>query len=255
MSMLSMFGVTRKQKTVAMTGREQAPDPEREHRDRLGPLLTQHENPTNQNRSNQIVVRVLLGGFGLSMASNIILGVTLSEVFPLHTVSPYLVTFSDKADQMVRIDPPTSRISSVLIVMQNEVRQYMSMRYTVTADMSETMDRWATHVRLFSSNRVYGDFQAEMAPIVDLMKSRAFTRQIRIVNTLRPEPNLFHVDFDIYNHKTGQGLTDTSETIEHYTAELRMVMQPQIVPRSAIELNPFGFVVTSYTVSQRHDSR
>ena len=221
-------------------------------RSALGPLLDRHENPTNQNHANEIVVRILLAAFGLSMALNVIQGMSLYVLFPMHTVMPYLVTFSDKSEQMVRIDPPTTKLTSVSIILKDEIEQYMKSRYTITGDAAETTERWQTHVRLFSTTRVYNEFQSEVAPVADLMKEGRFTRQVKLVNTLQPEPGLFHVDFDVYDHTQGNGLADSSDKEYSFSAELRVAMRPQFIQRAMIALNPFGFTVYQYSMSPRH---
>jgi type IV secretory pathway component VirB8 len=232
---------------------EATAQPSRPDRKRyLGPMLLDHENPNNDSRAQVVTIRILLGAIGVSAMLNVVQGVALTELIPMHTVSPYLVTFSDKADQMVRIDPPTARISSLNIVLLNELKQYMMARYTVTADATETSDRWNTHVRLFSTQRVYQEFQDEVKDVTELMKRGQFTRQVTIVNLIPTGVGVFQCDFDTFDHMTGAGLSDSTDQTHHFTASLRVIMQPRSVPRELLDINPFGFLVTSYAVSPRY---
>ena len=222
-------------------------------RSEMGPLFSRHDNENNQSRAQSTTIRVLLGMVGLVSSIAVIEAVALTELIPMHTVEPYLVTFSDKQDQMVRIDPPTGHIGSLGIVLRKEIHDYIMARYTVTPDATETNDRWNTHIRLFSTQRVYADFQgSEVAQMKDMMSANKFTRAVSIVSVTNPEPGLFHVDFDTFDHITGTGLSDSQDKTGHFTATLKVGMQPRSVPRSEISLNPFGFVVATYSVSPRH---
>ncbi len=255
MGMLSMFGLVQKQRPPQNTSEDEVNNPNPvETRKRLGPLHTNHDTPYNHNAAHAVTIRILLIIAGVSMSLNIILGVLMTELMPLHTVEPFLVTFSDHADQMVEIDPPTANISSMSIIANQEIKDYIQNRYTVTADVDETVDRWNTHVRLFSSPKVYDAFQEEVADVKDLISSEQFTRQVNIINILNTEPGLYDVDFDTYEHMGANGLSGAQDQTHHYTASIRIVMEPRQVPRSMLDLNPFGFLVVAYTVSPRQVS-
>ncbi|WP_163466848.1 hypothetical protein, partial [Klebsiella oxytoca] len=74
---------------------------------------------------------------------------------PLYKVVPVFVTFSDRADQVVRIEPPSGRISGINILVEQNVRDYVTYRNTVTADATETIDRWGNRIRVMSTEDAY----------------------------------------------------------------------------------------------------
>ena len=257
MSILTRIGIVPKSPSddrLDRLPRESSPGPSNP-RSSLGPLLAQHDNAYNQSRAHVVTIRVLIGVTGISLALNMILALALYQLFPMHTVVPYLITFSDRSDQMVRIDPPTTNISSLTLIIRKEIEQYCKYRYTVTADANETSERWNSHVRLFSSQRVYNEFQTEIKDIKELMATQKFTRAVTIVSVTNPQPGTYHVDFDTFDHITGTGLSDSTDRTGHFTATLRIAMQPQKVMRAFMMMNPFGFVVTSFSVSPRQTQR
>ena len=222
------------------------------HERALGPLLTQHSSANNQSREQTVTVRILLGMVGLLGSISIIEGVALTELIPLKSVMPFFVHFSDKSDQMVTVVPPTGRIQSLAILLKFEIKQYMKARYTVTSVASETKDAWNTRVRLFSTARVFTDFEQENAEVSALMSQKRLTREVEIVNILNPEPGLFRVDFDTYDHVVGTGMSETQDKRNKFRAELKVAMNYRAIPRDQLEMNPFGFIVYAYTVSPRH---
>ena len=249
MSAMRRFFQTETKATKSARERADATERERE----LGAFITDHESKATETATLRLTNKVLLVTNGVTAACLALMTLVVGEMLPLQRYYPVFLTFSDKAEQMVRVVPPTANLPSMLIVAENMVRQYIKFRYTV-ADPRETKDRWNQDMRLFSTNQVYSDFLAETKPIQALMDNGKFARQVIITN-IRPrplEPGLFTVEFDTVDHTdTGVLNTEKVDDVRHWISEMRIAMNPTAVPRSQAARNPFGFIVGAYTVSAK----
>ena len=138
--------------------------------------LAQHDGAHAEKTRRSMTDRLLIAFLGISMALNIVLGIAVLQLLPLYRVVPFFVTFSDKADQVVRIEPPTGNLSAIDVMTQKEVEQYIIKRYTITNDPQETVDRWQTHVMRRSAKKVMDDFRTETEPVYNALNDRRMTR-------------------------------------------------------------------------------
>ncbi len=218
---------------------------------RMGPYITKHDIPTNGNRRERVTNRVLTVVAGIFCLLCVIEAITVSELLPLYKVVPVFVTFSDKADQVVRIEPPSGRLASIDILTEQLVRDYITQRNTITADASETIDRWGTKIRLMSSEEVYSTFLSETQPVYSQIRAGNFTRQVAIKSILKMQPGLYQVEFDTFDHHQGSGLSDTTDRTETWIAQMRIVFRPSRVTYQNRFVNPLGFTVVEYSVAPK----
>lgn len=218
---------------------------------RAGPYLGKHDLPTNGFVRSGITNKVLVMACGIFASIAVIEGIAITMMLPLYKVVPVFVTFSDKADQVVRIEPPSGRIASIKILAEQNVREYITMRNSITTDATETVDRWGGRVRLMSSEAVYARFLEETKPVYDEMSKGNFTRSIAIRTILETSPNFYQVEFESFDRRQGQGLADTEDTKTTWVAQLRINYQPRNVSYSQRNLNVFGFTVTDYSVARK----
>lgn len=258
---LSKLGLRRKQKPGQTADK---PDilSEEDERERVlasqGPMITDHQSDTNPIRSEYLATRVLLVICGVLATTTIIESLCLVELVPMHTVMPYFVTFQDSSNQIVSIAPPTASISSMSIIMDKEVRSYMGMRYEVLPDKESNIYRWNTRLKILSSSTVYDAFQQEIEQTKQkIEKQPGYSRQIVIKSVLALGTNAnsgtYQVDFDLLDKAQASGLNDAVDHESHWTAIIKVAMFPQKVPRSLLGLNPFGFKVIGYSVTQRQN--
>ena len=177
----------------------------REGEDRTGRYLRDNDSPLNghvrERRTNKVLVMVT----GCSMLLAVLEAITIAEMIPLYKVVPMMVQFSDKADQVVRIEPPTGRIPGIDILTESNVKDYVKMRNTIGADVNETISRWGGPVHLMSNESVYNVFMNEMKPVYDDLRAGNFTRAIEIKSLLHTNPGYYQVEFTAYDHKQGDG--------------------------------------------------
>lgn len=220
-------------------------------RDELGSYPTKNDVLNNRARRDHLSFRLCLILIGILLVSNLVLGNIVLMLLPLYRVVPFFVTFSDKADQVVRIDPPAGTMASFDILTEVNVRDYVKMRNTIGGDMIENRNRWLNRIRLMSSPDVFEAFEREIQPVVAAAIEGKFTRSIVINSVLAVEPGYYRVEFEAIDQRIGSGFADTTERTLPFVADLRVINVPANVAYEQRFENPLGFTVIGYTVARR----
>lgn len=227
--------------------------PVQKAKDNIGSYLSDHDAPHAGPRRAAVTDKLLIAVVGVSLALNVVQAVGIMQLIPLYRVVPFFVTFSDKSDQVVRIEPPTGNLRSLAILEEANVREYVTMRNTITDDPQRTLYQWGTIVRLMSAKPVYDQFLAETKPVFDTLKERKFTRSISIKSLLKIQNGYWQVEFDVIDRRMGSGLTDSGDERRTFVAQLRAQNVEQAITYDNRFLNPLGFTVTAYTVASKKD--
>jgi type IV secretory pathway component VirB8 len=218
---------------------------------KIGDFLSKHDSAANPQVRQRMESKVLIIMCGILGALNIIQAVAITQLLPLYKVVPVFVTFSDRADQVVRIEPPSGRIPSINLLVEQNVRDYITFRNSVSADANETVERWGSRVRIMSTEDVYQAFLRETNPVYTELRNNNFTRTITIRAVLQTQPGFYQVEFDTYDRRQGTGLTDTNETRTTWVAQMRVTLMPRNVAFEQRMLNPLGFTVVNYSVARK----
>ncbi|PZR86529.1 MAG: hypothetical protein DI537_28370 [Stutzerimonas stutzeri] len=175
----------------------------------------------------------------------------IMQMFPLFRVVPFFVTFSDKDEQVVRIQPPTGNLRSLDILTEANVREYVKVRNTISRDDSINIARWGGKIENMSTQEIYEGFLSEIKPVYEAAKAGKFTRSTIIDSVAKVQDGYYRVDFTTHDRTIGSGLADTQERQNSFSVELRAQNRPQDVTYNNRFQNPLGFKVVSYTVVPR----
>jgi type IV secretion system protein VirB8 len=241
-----------KTKAVAKTSDAKAPadDHPLDH-DEPGAYLANHDTPQTEKRHTHAINKVAIAVAGISLALNCVMAVAITQLLPLYKVVPLFVTFSDKAEQVVSIQPPNASMNSLEILTDANVRDYVLGRHTISDDPQETISRWGGKIHVMSTPQVYDAFLKETQPIYTSMKEHNFTRSIRIISVLKIVPGLYRVEWEATDRRIGAGLADGGEDKHLYVSELRIANLPISVRYEDRFLNPLGFTVTNYSAAPK----
>ena len=83
----------------------------------------------------------------ISICCNLLLLLTIVNILPLHRVEPYLLTLSDKEDQVYRIVPYSNNMEGEKSITETFVRQYVLLRTTLLSDVERCLRRLC--IRIF----------------------------------------------------------------------------------------------------------
>lgn len=185
----------------------------------------------------------------ISLCCNLILLLTISNILPLYRVEPYLLTLSNKEDQVYRIIPYTRSMESQKSITETFVREYVLLRTTLLSDIDEMQSRWQTggDLQEMSSNLVYQDFLSSTGKkLMQRMRQDGLTSSVRILTVNEVGDSLWQVEYVVDYYLPS---SYTPRTIK-YRASLKIQYQPRRVQYKERLKNPVGFKVISYGTKQ-----
>ncbi len=181
----------------------------------------------------------------ISLCCNLILLLTIANLLPLHRVEPYLLTLSNKEDQVYNIIPYTRSMDSQKSITETFVREYVLLRTTLLPDVEEMESRWQTggDLQEMSSNLVYQDFLSNTGKkLMQRMRQDGLTSNVRILTVNEISDGLWQVEYVVDYYLPS---SYTPRTIK-YRASLKIQYQPRRVQYKERLKNPVGFKVISY---------
>ena len=195
----------------------------------------------------------LLGlGFLSSLLLNIVFAMLFMNLFPLKRVEPLLLTISPKSDQVVRIEPFENTTPGFDLMTETVAREYVKLRENIDFQ-TETM-RWE-RVYWLSSNPVFEIFKnlmnKEGAGAFEKRQLSNVTRSITVLSasTLSNDPRIVQVEWQSSDSQNGSELERkiwvSTLTIRYDASQVRFEDR---------YMNPLGFVVTGYGVSEKGEA-
>lgn len=124
---------------------------------------------------------------GVALCVNLVLLVAIMHLMPLKRVEPFLLTFQNKEEQVVKIKPLASDMAAEDIISEAMIRQYVLLRNTMIADIDEMAFRWGPDgpLRWMSSSQVYNQFSKTVKDWLARIKLEGLTREVRIESVVR----------------------------------------------------------------------
>lgn len=259
-----MFGKNKPKKEKVLTPGE----------DDIGPYPAKvDDNPTEVKVLDR-AIRMLTIGFIVSAAVNAGLLMLLMSVFPLKEVYPYLVTFQDKSEQVIAIEPLSTSSPGIAYATESNIREYVNQRHSFYPVPSRMDAQWgpASKLAAMSSDKEYGEFQKASEAEKSLLSARNLTREIQIESVTMLRPDTWQVAFKTNDSVGADGGTLTRPNVEtgrrtndvitadlapqintkSWIATLEINYEPQSVSYDNRLLNPLGFTVTDYSVTSRN---
>ena len=222
--------------------------PQEAAKDVVGPIPATTHTPALPERQWIMVARAFALIALVSITLNIGLGWAIVTMLPLKRVEPFLVTFLEKSNQIVRIEPIERTIAGVDAMTEVLVRGYVISRHSVIADDYEMARRWTAEgiLALQSTKDEYDRFNQETLPTWDNIKARRITRAVEIISVSQSSYGFYQADFTLIE---SEGNIETRRDV--FTASMRVGYLPQTVQSEMRLLNPLGFKVANYTVARR----
>lgn len=185
----------------------------------------------------------------ISICCNLLLLLTIANILPLHRVEPYLLTLSDKEDQVYRIVPYSNNMDGEKSITETFVRQYVLLRTTLLSDVEEMTSRWQSGGELeeMSSPVVYQEFLKNTGvKLMQRMKQDGLTSNVKILTVNEIEDGVWQVEYSVDYYLPS---SFTPRTIR-YRASMRVRYIYRVVKYKERLKNPVGFKVVSYGTKQ-----
>lgn len=170
-------------------------------------------------------------------------------------VEPLLLIRQNDSQSMVRYEPITTKMPSILQLTEMFIKQYVIMRNTVINDEQEMRTRWGPGgiVHYLSAPDVYADFVGVNANSIDRMFDDGYSSEVQI-NKLEKEGEnspAWTVIFTVYNLSKDRS---QSGSLTLKTQRYKVSITPKFIPERRIYrtrlINPLGFTVMKYNQSE-----
>lgn len=188
----------------------------------------------------------------ISICCNLLLLLTIANILPLYRVEPYLLTLTNKEDQVYRIIPYSRDMEAQTSITETFVRQYVLLRTTLLPDIEEMQSRWQNggDLQEMSSPIVYQDFlNATGNKLMQKMKQDGLTSNVKIITVNEIEKALWQVEYSVDYYLPS---SYTPKTIK-YRATMKIQYVPRRVQYKERLKNPVGFKVIQYGTKQIRD--
>lgn len=216
-------------------------------------LMTQGR-PINTGHEYRLLIwvsRILSCGFIAGIFMNIISGVVILNLFPLKQVCPFFITLTPKSDQIVKVEPLEIETEGFDIMSESLAKTYVKLRETF--DFQTEQYRW-DQVYWFSSSEIFENFKTLIndndRDIYGERKARKLQRDVIIlsVSTLSKNPRILQVEWQSRDHIEGKELAK-----KNWISTLNISYEAQRIKFEDRYMNPLGFTVSAYGVSEKED--
>ena len=189
----------------------------------------------------------------VALCLNLVLLLAIAHLMPLKRVEPFLLTFQNKDEQVVRIRPLSKDLAAEDIISEAMIRQYVLLRNTMIADVDEMAFRWGADgpLRWMSSSQVYNQFSKTVKDWLSRIKLEGLTREVRIESVVRNQ-NIWLVYI-----VTRDMLPEAEEpAISRWRIRLSIKYfgqeQKEVKYINRLK-NPLGFAVDRYAIESAND--
>lgn len=174
-------------------------------------------------------------------------------MMPLKRVEPFLLTFQNRDEQVVKLRPLAKDMSADDIISEAMIRQYVLLRNTMISDVDEMSFRWGPDgpLRWMSSAQVYNQFAKTVKDWLSRIKLEGLTREVRIESVVRNQ-NIWLVYI-----VTRDMLPEAEEpAISRWRIRLSIKYfakdQKEVKYIDRLK-NPLGFAVDGYSIESAND--
>ncbi len=118
----------------------------------------------------------------VSLCTNIIMMMALFSLVPLTRVQPFYLTFEDKKQQTVKVNPIENITKENLdLITESLIRQYVVSRLSIVDDEVEMRSRWGVNgqIEWFTDRGEFENFiQNEARPLLKRYKEEGLLREV-----------------------------------------------------------------------------
>ena len=197
--------------------------------------------------------------FVVSLITNILMLMSLFSLVPLVRVQPYELTFSDKKAQTVTVKPFRMDETLVKGITADMVRQYVTLRKTITSDLEEMGYRWGKNgpVDLLSTGNTYQLFAEQAEKVLRAAADSQITRDVMIKSAIpyvsAEGGEYWIVDYDLITMSP----QNATEKIVPYVATVYVTFEPYNSRWENRLKNPIGFKVELFgdETKESYDAR
>lgn len=182
------------------------------------------------------------------LGTNIFLAVCIMFLVPLKEIQPMFLTTSDKAEQVVRVEPFKVTMPSHRLLSEKMARKYLMKRETVDL---QTEDQRYRQVQLLSSPEVFKDFKDFVEvdkSFLKKAKEQNLTRSIVIKSISWISDDKLYIEYEAIDARFGVEIDKRS-----MIATMTFTYNPLSVTLEDTYLNPVGWIVSHYSLTVKKE--
>jgi len=183
----------------------------------------------------------------VSVCINMILVLTIYLMIPSIKVRPTFFNINKYFSDIEMVQPREIHYPVSDLITEEYIKEYLYLRYTMTSDAEELINRWRTGSKLYwlSTPEVYAAFQSgEMSTNIKLFK-KGMQRYIEIA-WIRPLlRGLWQAQITTYDMMPGE-----EPVVTYWRATMRVVYgKLTFADKEDKSFNPYGFLIESYSLA------
>lgn len=184
----------------------------------------------------------------MSISFNMMLASTIYLMLPQRSAYPRLLFINDYFSKLEQIEPQERRIAATDLITEQHIYNYIMLRHVIPEDFDELNEKWAPYSTLFwySNRDVYETFSKNEAQYsMDQFKNLSLRRDVEIQWIKILSTGLWQAQFLTYDYIRN----NPKPIINIWRAVVRIGYgQPPFRNRNDLAKNPFGFLVTNYSL-------
>jgi type IV secretory pathway component VirB8 len=217
-----------------------------DHKDTLGAYPKEVRIPVLEGRRYLWTTRVFAVAFYMSMLLNIVLVLTVYTLVPLKKIEPMLVTFNDKNEQIVQIEPFVTGKAGIQLFTEKMAGEYVKIREEIILDQNEQQRRWVEYLKYRMPEQAYNAFLTTINQPYQELKQKGISRSVDIKSTVSRSQTFVEVEYVTTDtDRLGNVLLQGK-----WKARLQVNYVPRNVVLAEQYFNPLGFTVLDYSIAQ-----
>nr|AIA98949.1 VirB8 type IV secretion protein [Helicobacter pylori] len=169
--------------------------------------------------------------------------ILLIVLLPLKQKEPYLVQFSNNKENFALVQKADSTITANKALIRSLVGAYVLNRESITHIEQHEKMRQNT-IKEQSSNEVWYEFEKLIAHYDSIYTNPLLTRKVKIAN-IYLDKDLAYIDIEVSLYHSGE-----LESLKRYKVVMSFEFKKQEINFDSMSLNPTGFMVTGYDVTE-----
>lgn len=208
-----------------------------------------YDVPVLKDRRGMATARIL--GIVCLSQQGVILALVgaIYAMLPLKSVEPFIAKFEKASDVVVALEPVPHTIQGDQALTESQVRHYVVLRNTILASSTEMEHRWAKNgeLDLMTAQSEYDRFLSGIGPILGGLRDQTITREVEITNVNKLTDRIYQVEFNAVERKNEKVVVHE----QTFVATLEVTRSMRKLPWELRLINPTGFTVLNYTVSEK----
>ncbi|WP_120861110.1 type IV secretion system protein [Helicobacter pylori] len=169
--------------------------------------------------------------------------ILLTVLLPLKQKEPYLVQFYNNKENFALVQKADSTITANKALIRSLVGAYVLNRESITHIEQHEKMRQNT-IKEQSSNEVWYEFEKLIAHYDSIYTNPLLTRKVKIAN-IYLDKDLAYIDIEVSLYHSGE-----LESLKRYKVVMSFEFKKQEINFDSMSLNPTGFIVTGYDVTE-----